>query len=156
MELKVVSVDKEAGICDIVNTQTNELVKISLYKLICGMILNDAPVSNAKAFTNAVQISINGDFQTYAVTLPEEVKQMIKEKKRRDKNGTHGMSDAQIKKQVELERTVSEYHMREKERKHQMAMMKPSLAKPGELTDEERRIRRAEYFKNKAKSRVNA
>jgi hypothetical protein len=163
MELEVINIEKEGNsiVIEVLNLQTRELVRITPYQLSCGLLLNGAPVINASATLNDVSININGKVRMIRVNMPENVKRMVRDKIKREKQERKEQvkSKSQIekeRKQAEIAMEVAAYRKREKARKENLKEMTKGFARPGELTEEERRKRRAKYFANKAKAKKQA
>lgn len=148
MELEVISIENVGRSIEIevLNRQTREIVKITPYQLMCGIILNDAPVVNASASLNSVIIDINGNSRMITVKVNDNVKAMFRAKLKEKRRNEPKISAEAKRKQAEIQQVVTEYREREAARKQRMKEVSKDFAKPGTLTLEERRRRRQAYY----------
>ena len=148
MELEVTSIENEGRNLEIevLNRETREIVKITPYQLMCGIILNDAPVVNASASLNSVIIDLNGNSRMINVKVPDNVKQMFRAKIKEKRREEPKISAEAKRKQAEIQQVVTEYREREAARKQRLKEASKDFAKPGTLTLEERRRRRQAYY----------
>lgn len=158
MELEVIGMEKVGNQFEIevLNRNTRELVKVSPYQLLCGILLNDAPVANASATINSVIIRMNGTQREIRVNVPQQTKELIRNKYRaQQKNLKPKEKTKEQLKKEEIDKVVAEYRQREKERQERLKEITKNYARPGQLTLEEKRERRAKYFRERAQANKN-
>lgn len=133
-ELQLVAVDLDS----------HEVRRVSTQQLAVALVVHDAPIENAICKLTGLEIDTALETIKIPMNFTEQFKQQIRSRQREKRQ--INKEDA---KQAEIKEVVKAYREREAERKRQAKEAAKGYARPGQLTEEERRKRRAEYFAKK-------